>query len=96
MVSYLNMTAMLLFGGFAVFAYVLLHLARGRQKHLELTNGGIVFTSATSLVGGLKVMVLAFDSTVCNVQQIEQAYVLLGGLAVVWIAVKELWGKFQV
>ena len=85
--------------GFIVAAIVLLIyvLYPSKIKKNELSDGIIVATSALGAFGGLKVFVFAIVMVKCNVGkfEIEQIYVFLGGVAMIWISLEGIFKKFK-
>jgi hypothetical protein len=88
-------TNALLTGGFGVLLYAFLFLKEKKHQELDLANAVIVFLAWASLIGGFRVLFLSFNKSICNPTEIEQVYIFIGGLAVVWTSLMELYKKYS-
>ena len=82
-------------GGIGVLMYAFLFLRRKKHQELNLANAVIVFLGWVPLVGGFRVLLLSFNKSVCNPTEIEQVYIFIGGLAVIWTSFMELYKKYS-
>ncbi len=59
-----------------------LYVNGSTQAEKAIGNTTIIFPAGASVIGGLKTIYFSFNVKACDITQIEQVYVCLGGLVV--------------
>ncbi|HVD97776.1 MAG TPA: hypothetical protein VNB90_06190 [Cytophagaceae bacterium] len=93
MIFFISVDISIYAGVFFFFIYLFKKIFKRQTETLTLANAVIIILAGASIVGGVKVCLLAFNKNVCRTSEIEQIYVFIGGFAVIWIAVIELYTK---
>ncbi len=81
-------------GAVLIVVYMLAHLKQQRQDRINLANVVTVFGSGFSLTPGLSVLLAGFEPKSPS-NGIEQSYFFLGGFAVLYVGVQEIYKRFN-
>lgn len=81
-------------GAVTILAYLLTHVVKSKVNKINLANSITVFSSGFSLLPGLSVLLAGFESAT-PAKGIEQSYFFLGGFAVMYVGVQEIYNKFR-
>ena len=84
-------------GGFPLAGIILgllalIFLLLKRRKEAKLEEGVVVLLAASGIAGGIKVFVLGvtLNQTQLDFVQIERMYLIIGGVAIVWVSVQAI------
>ena len=75
------------FIGLAIGSVFLILYLLKFKRHSTLAKGILSILSGNGIAAGIAVMFLSLDTKVCRLDQIEQIYIFIGGVAVTWVSI---------
>jgi small neutral amino acid transporter SnatA (MarC family) len=81
-------------GAVVIVVYMAAHLTKGQHNKINLANVITVFATGFSLTPGLSVLLAGFETDSPS-KGIEQSYFFLGGFAVIYVGVQEIYKRFK-